>query len=98
MAEISNDLIYKTLLDQNGELATITEKVSSIEVQTLKTNGRVTALEGKVVLLQDDKKGQLIIATFKKRSIAIVGSVLLAVWAIASIFLSAWVQKLFHLK
>lgn len=98
MAEISNDLLYKTLLDQNGQIAAIKEKVISIEAQTLKTNGRVTVLEGQIVLLQNDKKGQVIIATFKKKWIGYITTFILVIWAIASIFLSDWVKHLFRHK
>jgi hypothetical protein len=58
MSEIDNRQIFEVLMKQNTELATIKEKVSSIEIQTIKTNGRVTLLEGKSILIDKEESSR----------------------------------------
>jgi hypothetical protein len=99
MSEIDNRQIFEVLMKQNTELATIKEKVSSIEIQTIKTNGRVTLLEGKSILIDKEESSRNTILNTtnitNKRWISSIGIILMGGWTIIVLIIDHYLNKFF---
>ena len=101
------DEIYKILIDYiqqdnkdktdiRKDLNDIKVTVSRVENQTVKTNGRVTKLEGELVILQASNNKQFIIRKVNWKWLTAIGTVMLAAFSLISDFLVEWLKyKLF---
>jgi hypothetical protein len=99
MSEIDNRQIFEVLMKKNTEIATIKEKVSSIEIQTIKTNGRVTLLEGKSILIDKEESSRNTILNTtnitNKRWISSIGIILMGGWTIIVLIIDHYLNKFF---
>ena len=100
------DKIHEVLLQQNKDanafqmkvmetLNTLQNQVDRVEDQTTKTNGRVTALESKFILIEDKDKKQVIVGMVNKKWVASIFATIGLVWSIVSVLVYAWIEKKF---
>lgn len=100
------DQIYKILIDYiqrddsdktaiRKDLNDIKVTVDRVERQTIKTNGRVTKLEGEMVTLQTSNNKQLVVRKVNWKWLTAIGTVMLAVFSLISDFLVEWLKYQF---